>query len=250
MAQNERLRAALIASGLSLDELAQAAEVDEKTVERWVTGGRTPHRSNATRAARALGREAAYLWPGIEQGHRQQAATQDLVAVYATRKDAPLDLWRSVFEQANQRIGILAYSAVYLHELWPTPGLNRLLTDKATTGCQVTVLIGDPDSPAVALRGQEEHYGHGIEARCYQAFLHYSPLIGTEGVEIRQHGTTLYNSIYIGDDTMLVNVHRYGMNAYAAPVLHLHRRSEGGMFDGYADSFDQVRRVSRLVPKE
>ena len=36
------------------------------------------------------------------------------------------------------------------------------------------------------------------------------------GIEIRQHGTTLYNSVYRGDDIMIVNAHRYGINAYAA----------------------------------
>jgi hypothetical protein len=30
-------------------------------------------------------------------------------------------------------------------------------------------------------------------------------------------------------------------------VLHLRRAAEGGLFDGYADSFRQVRRLSRLV---
>lgn len=44
--------------------------------------------------------------------------------------------------------------------------------------------------------------------------------------------------------------HRYGINAYATPVLHLRRACEGGLFDGYADSFEQVRRLSRPVPSQ
>jgi hypothetical protein len=80
--------------------------------------------------------------------------------------------------------------------------------------------------------------------------MYYAPLMGTAGIEVRQHGTTLYNSIYIGDDMMIVNAHRYGMNAYATPVLHLRRASEGGLFDGYADSFDQVCRLSRPAPAQ
>ena len=80
--------------------------------------------------------------------------------------------------------------------------------------------------------------------------MHYAPLAATPGIELRQQGTTLYNSIYIGDDIMIVNSHRYGMNAYATPVLHLRRASEGGLFDGYADSFEQVRRLSVLAPAQ
>jgi hypothetical protein len=124
-------------------------------------------------------------------------------AIATTRADAPLQTWRALFEQAGQRIGILVYAAVFLHELWAD--FNRLLAGKARHGCQVTVLIRDPDSDAVRLRGREEAFGHGIETRCRQALMHYAPLAGTPGIELRQHGTTLYNSIYIGDDIMIVN---------------------------------------------
>lgn len=245
MVQNERLRAALLRSGKSAIDLAEAAGVDPKTFERWVTQGRTPHRVNAVRAAMALGEDVSYLWPDIERGRRQPGTHPDLVAVYATRAGAPLEAWRALFEQAEHRIGILVYAAVFLHEL--LPDFNGLLARKARQGCQVTVLLGDPDSDAVQLRGREEAYGHGIESRCRQALMYYAPLTGVSGIEIRQHGTTLYNSMYIGDDIMIVNTHRYGINAYATPVLHLRRAAEGGLFDGYADSFEQVRRLSRLV---
>jgi hypothetical protein len=60
----------------------------------------------------------------------------------------------------------------------------------------------------------------------------------------------LYNSIYLGDDWMVVNAHRYGINAYATPVLQLRRATEGGLFDGYAESFNHVWRLSRPAPKE
>lgn len=245
MAQNERLRAALLRSGKSASALAEAAGVDPKTLERWVTQGRTPHRVNAVRAAMALGEDVSYLWPDIERGRRQPGTHPDLIAVYATRAGAPLEAWQALFEKAEHRIGILVYAAVFLHEL--LPDFNRLLVDKARRGCQVTVLLGDPDSDAVQLRGREETYGHGIEARCRQALMYYAPLTSVSGIEVRQHGTTLYNSMYIGDDIMIVNGHRYGINAYATPVLHLRRAAEGGLFDGYADSFGQIHRLSRLV---
>jgi hypothetical protein len=248
MGQNERLRLAIIKSGMTAVSLATAAGVDPKTCERWIAHGRTPHRTNAIRAAKALSEDVSYLWPDIEGGKRQPGTHPDMVAVYPARSSAPLDVWRAIFERAEQRIGILVYAAVFLHELWPD--FNRLLRERAGQGCQVTVLIGDPASEAVALRGREEKYGHGIESRCRQALMHYEPLIGLDGIEILKHGTTLYNSIYMGDDIMIVNTHRYAMNAYATPVLHLRRAVDGGLFDGYADSFDQVRRLSRPAREE
>jgi hypothetical protein len=137
---------------------------------------------------------------------------------------------------------------VFLHELWTD--FNTMLLARAEAGCRVRVLLGDPDAAAVRRRGQEEKYGHGIESRCRQALLYYAPLIGSPGIEIHWHDTTLYNSIYVGDDSMIVNSHRFGINAYATPVLHLRHATRGGLFDGYAESFEDVWRLSRPVDKE
>jgi hypothetical protein len=59
---------------------------------------------------------------------------------------------------------------------------------------------------------------------------------------LRRHGTTLYNSIYGGDDQMLVNAHLWGMNAYGAPLWHLRRAETGpaSLFDAYAASLDEI----------
>jgi hypothetical protein len=166
----------------------------------------------------------------------------DLVALYSSRADAPLGIWRTLFEQAEHEIGVLVYAAVFLHELWSD--FSSLLQQKAESGCRVRVLLGDPACDAVARRGEEEKYGHGIASRCEQALMYYEPLIGQSGVAIHQHDSTLYNSIYKGDDQMVVNTHRFGMNAHATPVLHLKRASAGGLFDGYDESFHDVWRLS------
>jgi hypothetical protein len=159
-----------------------------------------------------------------------------------------LEIWRALFEQAEREIGILVYAAVFLHELWPD--FNRLLLAKAEGGCRVRIMLGDPESDAVAERGREEKYGDGIQSRCRQALMHYAPLTEVAGVHIHQHDTTLYNSIYLGDDRMLANAHRFGINAYATPVLHLRRAVQDGLFDGYAESFEDVWRLSRPAKKE
>lgn len=43
---NERLRATITDAGLSLQEFGEQVGVDPKTVERWITKDRTPHRSH------------------------------------------------------------------------------------------------------------------------------------------------------------------------------------------------------------
>jgi hypothetical protein len=99
----------------------------------------------------------------------------------------------------------------------------------------------------VKQRGDEERFGHGIESRCRLALLHYRPLLGVPGIELRTHSTTLYNSLYRADDQALVNAHVWGVNAYGAPVWHLRRNGAGGMFDTYAESFHAVWETARPV---
>ncbi|MEV7968686.1 XRE family transcriptional regulator [Sphaerisporangium sp. NPDC088356] len=218
-----------------------------KTVERWLSTGRTPHRSIAHRAAEFLHEDLAYLWPAVEQGRREQRGNSELIAVYSTRTDAPLEMWRAMFERAEEQIGILVYAAVFLYE--SLPDFNEVLAAKAKAGCQVRVLLGDADSPAIVARGQEEKYGHGIESRCRVALMHYRPLISA-GVQVNLHDTTLYNSLYFGDDRMIVNAHVFGMNAYGAPVYHLRRTGQSGLYDAYAQSFEAVWERSRPAPEE
>lgn len=242
---NERLRSSVAAAGITLRELAEGVGVDPKTTERWVNTGRTPHPAIARRAAVMLHEDLSYLWPAMERGHRRRRGNGELVSVYATRADAPLDMWRSVFENATREIGILVYAAIFLHESWPDFG--ELLEHKRRAGCRVRVLLGDADSPVIAARGREERYGHGIESRCRVALLHYLPLVERCGVELRLHDTTLYNSLFVGDDHMIVNAHVFGVNAYGAPVYHLRRGGDGGLFDTYAQSFGLTWEAARAA---
>ncbi|GGW99730.1 XRE family transcriptional regulator [Streptomyces noursei] len=236
--QNERLRAAMAAGGWTHTSLAAKVDVDPKSVERWVNLGRTPRRATALRAAAAVGEDLFALWPALRQGRAARAVSPELVALYGQRADLPVSAFINLFTQARQRIDVLVYAAVFLHEAYPR--LNDLLRERAAEGCTVRISVGDADSPNVQQRGQEEKFGHGIESRCRLALMHYRPLVGTPGIELRTHGATLYNSIYRADDQMLVNAHMWGVNAYRAPVWHLHRHDDGGMFDGYAESFHAV----------
>jgi hypothetical protein len=170
------------------------------------------------------------------------------VALYEQRADIPVSAFTDLMAQARERIDILVYAAVFLHEAYPR--LYELLTERATEGCTVRIAIGDAGSDTVQARGKEERFGHGIESRCRLALMHYRPLVGTPGIEVRTHGTTLYNSLYRADDQQLVNAHVWGVNAYAAPVWHLRRHETGGMFDTYAESFDAVWATATPVREE
>jgi hypothetical protein len=235
----------MAAGGWTCATLAEKTEVDPKSVERWVNLGRTPRRATAMRAAETLGEDVHALWPALRQARPARAVSPELVALYDQRADLPVSAFVDLFRQARERIDVLVYAAVFLHEAYPR--LNDLLRERAADGCAVKIALGDADSPIVRQRGQEERFGHGIESRCRLALMHYRPLLGVQGVEIRIHGTTLYNSLYRADDQLVVNAHVWGVNAYGAPVWHLRRHEDGGVFDTYADSFDAVWATARPV---
>ncbi|MEU9080804.1 helix-turn-helix transcriptional regulator [Streptomyces sp. NPDC048357] len=236
--QNERLRAVMASGGWTHASLASVTGVDPKSVERWVNLGRTPRRATALKAAETLGEDIHALWPALRQARAARAVSPELVALYDQRADLPVSVFVDLLTAARERIDVLVYAAVFLHGAYPR--LNALLRERAADGCAVRIAVGDADSENVQQRGQEEKFGHGIESRCHLALLHYRPLASVPGIELRTHGTTLYNSLYRADDQVLVNAHVWGVNAYGAPVWHLRRHDAGGLFDTYADSFKAV----------
>ena len=243
---NERLRRAIATARVSVEVVATAANVDSKTVRRWIAG-RLPYPHYRWAVAAFLKQDEAYLWPDVpaRTGPRGLEAL-DLMLIYTHRSDVPPELWWNLFSAAEREIDLLAYAALFLPEQHLS--LVDLLREKAAAGCKVRLLLGDPTSPKIIERGEEEQFGEGIVSRSRVALLHYQPLAISGGAQIRVHGTTLYNSIYRFDDTMLVNTHVYGCNAYSAPVLHLRHSAKGGLFDTYLESFESVWALSTHAP--
>jgi hypothetical protein len=99
----------------------------------------------------------------------------------------------------------------------------------------------------VANRGAHEGIDDALAAKIRNAVVLYRPLGGAPNVEIRQHSTVLYNSIYRADGQMLVNTHIYGKPAALAPVVHLRQIAGGTLVSTYLESFERVWSESRPV---
>jgi hypothetical protein len=232
---NDTLRRALADARLREVDVASALGVDPKTVQRWISG-RLPQPRHRWGLADLIGRPEGELWPDADRPD-SGTGSREVRAVYPYRGAVPRDAWRSLFDSAEQGIDVLVYSGLFLAE---DVGLLRLIAGKARGGVPVRVLLGDPDSPHVATRGVEEGIDDAMAARIRNAIVLYRPLAGVDGVQIRQHGTVLYNSLYRADDELLVNPHIYGTAAAYAPVFHLHRAGDDGMAATYAGSFERV----------
>jgi hypothetical protein len=237
---NDRLRDALMTARITHEDLATELEVHTKTVERWVTQGRTPYPQFRHRIAVLVQKDEGWLWPnGYSRRRRGEISESEIVHVYPYRADVPDELWAKLFENATENIGILVYSGFFLPEQHSRQ--IELLKQKADDGASIRVLLGDPNCPQVALRGVEEDIVDAIAAKIRNVLLaYYRPYASYPGIHIKLHATTLYNSIYWFDDDMLVNTHAYGVPANFAPVLHLRHLSSGTLFQTYARSFDRV----------
>lgn len=251
---NERLRSAIVEAGMSLGEFGDAVGVDPKTVERWITKERVPHRTHRLKSAGVLGRTDVFLWPTTESDPRSLAAAKaEFVDLYPNRGSVPSSTWVELLDSAHKSIDLLAYAGSFLHD--SVPSFAERLSERAAAGVSVRLLFGDPTSDAVALRGKEEGIGELMAARCSLTWNYLAPILnGVEvadrpdaedqspggGVEARQHGCTLYASLFRFDDALLVNPHTYGAAAGHSPVMHLNRIPGGRLFTHYLESFERT----------
>lgn len=236
---NDRLRDAISRGGHTVDAVADHIGVDPKSVERWITQDRIPYPKNRHSIAALLRESESYLWPSAVSDAKATAASgSEVVQVFPSRSAIPRDLWDHLLDQATGRIDVLVYVGMFLTE---TPNLLPTLEAKGAAGARIRFLFGDPASREVARRSADEGIGKGaIAAKIRNALAYFQRIADTPGVEIRCHGTTLYNSIYRYDDEMIVNPHVYGLTAPHAPALHLRRLSAGSLFETYGRSFDTV----------
>ncbi|MER7172649.1 helix-turn-helix transcriptional regulator [Streptomyces mesophilus] len=241
---NERLRSALLAQNMTVQQLAEEIQVNPKTVERWITQGKVPYRRHQYATASVLRVDVMTLWDDTRSlDSVTDLSKAEIVTVYPHRHVVPTDLWREMCERARERIDILVYAGIGLAE---DPRFLTVLKAKSKD-VPIRVLMGDPTCEAVIRRGIDE--GHRImDGKIRNALFNYRPLFTSHPeITFRLHDTVLYNSIYRVDDEMLVNTHVYGIGAYMAPVLHLRRLPGGGLFDTFANSLHQTWEGARPV---
>lgn len=243
---NERLRSALTAAGMCPRDLAERVEVDVKTVERWISNGRSPHRRTRAAVAALLHADERHLWPDATPEHHVQASTQqEFVAFHPNRNAIPPQRWLDLAAGATEAIDIWAFAASFLHD--SLDDFFGVVADRASQGTTVRLLFGDPRSQAVALRGVEEGLAEGFAGRCSNSWRYLLPFCKLPGIEARQHGSTLYASIYRFDATLLVNTHTLGAPAARSPIIELRRGSGGRLCHQYLNSFNECWNQSQEV---
>ncbi|BFV56351.1 DUF5919 domain-containing protein [Kitasatospora sp. CMC57] len=241
---NERLHSVLTQRGVAPEALAAACEVDPKTVGRWLRG-RLPHPRHRFSAAQHLRVEETFLWPTQQPraGRPAGGLGVEVVGTYQNRASVPREMWLTLLQEAEEHIDVLVFSGTFFAQ--SNPHVTKMLAERAADGVQIRLCFGDPNGQAAAIRGREEGIGDTLAAKIRASLTYYRPLLPEEGCEVRLHDTTLYNSLFRYDGTLLVNPHVWGQPASANPLIHLKRVDDTGWFDNYAQSFEAVWATAR-----
>jgi len=240
---NGKLREALIETHTSVSDLVEVTGVDPKTVQRWLNG-RVPHPRHRAAIAQLLDRREDTLWmlpdTRVPLSPHQ---SQEIISAYAHRSQAPVEEWWNIFSQAQDHIDMLANSMLFIPE--QHAGLITLLKEKSAAGCEIRLALADPACEMVQVRDEEERLGGTLPGRIKNCLYHFREVINHPGVQIRYHSTPLYNSLFRGDDEMMITPHLYGLHGSKAPLLHLRRLEEDGIFENFLSHFEAVWSTTR-----
>ncbi len=159
----------MVRTGVTAQDLALCCGVDPKTIERWISPGRVPHRTHRWAAARRLGYEESYLWPEIRRSpaRRAEAACSELVCLYPDRASVPRGVWLRLMTSAAEHIDVLVFSGTFYAQTQPK--VAAMLAAAAERGIEVRLCFGDPASDAVATRDREEGLGGTLAAKIRSA---------------------------------------------------------------------------------
>lgn len=214
--------------------LADAVQVDPKSVSRWLAEDRIPHPTTRQKVAAALQQQETFLWPELLPDSDECAAGMvDIERVWPTRSSISSETWHALFSKATDALDILVYAGAFLIEALD---LADVLAWKAARGTRIRVLVADPHSAAVGHRAAELCLDW-LPQRC-QSTLDYLRRI--DGISLRPHGASHYASLFRFDDLLLANTHAYGIWACHSPVLQVHKSSAAGVYDFYTTSFERT----------
>lgn len=227
----------MIQSGRTPADIANACGVDPKTVARWITTGRLPHRVHRWETAKLLDADEVYLWPELLERQAGASPNVELIQLYSNRAAVPGDMWLHLLSKAIQSIDVLVYAGTFFAQI---PRISTMLTQRAASGTHIRLCLANPASQAVDVRDREEGLRGTLAAKIRASLTYYTPLLNVPECEIRLHGATVYASIFRFDNVMMVNPHAWGHPASANPLLHLQRVDSFGLFDHYLQSLEGV----------
>jgi len=133
------------------------------------------------------------LWPDVPG---EAFGVSELVGVYTTRNELSPSTVGSMLDATTAHIDVLVFSGMWLWDA--VPRFRDRVLERVAAGVAVRICLGlgNPDSDAVQLRGQEEGSGDGMEGRCKIAIGYAKALLDADPTAVRVSSATLYSSIF------------------------------------------------------
>jgi hypothetical protein len=133
-----------------------------------------------------------------------------------------------------------------LHHVLSGPGTPDLLRERANAGCQIRLLLSAPDSAHLVLADRE--HGEPIDlldipdsAREAERSLTIAEaLTATDGVQARTYIAASPHTLLRFDDDLLLAIHLYSVAGDEAPLLHLKRHSDHGLFQRFTAHYQAL----------
>ncbi|WUR94902.1 helix-turn-helix domain-containing protein [Streptomyces sp. NBC_01262] len=241
---NTALRSAMKSAGLTPRKLALHVGVSSKTVERWVADAELiPHARNREDASQALGVDAEMLWPKAVTDRLKTGTDREIVHSYPYRSACPSTVWSDLIADSTRDLFFAGYTNYFL---WTQqPAFSATLRAKASAGCRIRFLLGDPECDVTLQREEVEDVPLTVSTRIRITLGELAKLGPVEGVETRfsavqDAASHIALSVFRFDDEALVTPHLARLVGHDSPLLHLERHGEGGMFDRFAEHAEEI----------
>ncbi|MET8777412.1 DUF5919 domain-containing protein [Nocardia sp. NPDC004654] len=246
---NESLRQAMSLAKVTDQQLAEKCHVDIKTVHRWIANPtRLPHARHRWTVCETLGVEEADLWPSAVRMTIKTGADREIVSVFPYRSAAPASLWRNLITKSKHELTFAGYTNYFL---WlEHANLGNLLRRKATQGCRIRFLIGDPNSEVTREREREESVPLTLATRIAVTVGELQKLRGIDGIEARYEIGHVNLSVFRFDNDMIVTPILARRVGHDSPMLHIRREQDEGMFDRFHDHVEELWSRGRSIWEE
>ncbi len=237
---NQSLRRVLSEKGMTPRQLAEAANVDAKTVERWIADpGRFPHPRTRWTVCDVLGVDEMVLWPEAVRSHVKVGPDREIEQTWPVRADMPNALWGKLLGAAHEEITLAGWTCYFL---WmEVPRLRDRLVRKVAEGCRVRFLIGDPADPATAEREAVERTPLTLSVRIAVTLAELGALRGVDGIEARYADRRLMGlSVFRFGQKAVVTPHLATTVGKDSPTLLLRKLTDDGLFTQFTSNHVDV----------
>jgi len=174
---------------------------------------------------------ADVLWPKAIRNTVKTGHDREIVAAYPYRNACSTSVWARLIDGASTSMVFAGYTNYFIWQ--EHPRLVDRLSAKASAGCTVRFLVGDPESEITRRREEIEGVPLTVGTRIRITLDALSKIDG-RGVEARFSDGHIALSVFSFDDEMLVTPHLSSLLGHESPMLHLRRLGDDGLYDRFA----------------